>query len=135
MQDSQKNKKSINLLKSGDSQKPFSSITLKRDSREESIVFTSSHGIVQSIGREPSHAYFESIERESSSSLKQQGMILALLRSVKPKMKKTRFAKKMNYPVACSGVFIGKSFSHRCKTAGNQTLRDLKKHKINEGGY
>ena len=54
MQDSQK--KSINLLKSGDSQKPFSSITLKKDSREGSIVFTSSQGIVQSIERESSHS-------------------------------------------------------------------------------
>ncbi len=51
-----KNKKSINLLKSGDSQKPFSSITLKKDSREGSIVFTSSQGIVQSIERESSHS-------------------------------------------------------------------------------
>ena len=48
MWDSQK-KKSINLLKSWDSQEPFSSITLKKDSREGSIVFTSSRGIVQSI--------------------------------------------------------------------------------------
>ncbi len=70
MQDSQK--KSINLLKSGDSRKPFSSITLKKDSREESIVLTSSQGIVQSIEREP------------SLSPKQQGMISALLRGAKP---------------------------------------------------
>ena len=78
-----KNKKSINLLKSGDSQKPFSSITLKKDSREGFIVFTSSQGIVQSSGNPPT-ANFESNERKSSPSLKQQGMISALLRGAKP---------------------------------------------------
>ena len=74
MQDSQI--KSINLLKSGDSQKPFSSITLKKDSRGGTIVFNSSHDIVPSIEGEP------------SLSLKQlsEGMILAQQqqRNVKP---------------------------------------------------
>ena len=56
MRDSQKKQKINKSAQIRDSQKPFSSITLKKDSRGGSFAFTSFHDIVQSIEREPSHS-------------------------------------------------------------------------------